>query len=364
MRSATTVSVFFLLLLLIAPAVAGRFNRAVSVGDKVEAWRDLPGVDGRRHSFSDFQDAKLVVHLFTCNFCPCALANEDRISALERDYRNRGVRFVAFNLGKSTADTMEKMKERSKTAGWSFPYLRDDTQQVGRDFGAAVTPHVFVLSPQRTILYMGAIDDSAVDASRAKKHYLRDALDALLAGKKPRLAETRQIGCGIEYAAVQAAKKNAEKKTDDVALRVVDKEGFDKLLAKYRGKVVLVDYWATWCGPCVKQLPHTLELHHKYAKAGLVVVTLSIDEADEQAAVLKFLQGKKMTCVNLLSKYGSDDKTFDLFGIDNGAIPHYQLFDRRGKLADKFAAGDPDAPLEPEAIDLAVKRRLAEKPGE
>lgn len=180
-------------------AVAGKFNRTVDLGDAAPQWSDLPGTDGKQYSLKDFADAKYIVQVFTCNHCPCALACEDRLKSIQKKYGPRGVQVVAMNINGGPLDTMAQMQKRAKERGFNFPYLRDESQAVGAAYGASNTPHVFVLGPDRKIAYMGTIDDSVQDPSNVKKPYLLDALDALLAGQQPRLAETRPVGCSIVY---------------------------------------------------------------------------------------------------------------------------------------------------------------------
>ena len=136
--------------------------------------------------------------VFTCNHCPVARAYEDRLVALHKDYGPKEVQVVAVNVNNIPADRLEEMKKRAKQKGFAFPYLYDSTQKIGRDYGAKVTPHVFVLDNGRKIAYMGAVDDNQ-DSQRVKSHYLRDALDALLAGKPAPKQVTQQFGCGIKY---------------------------------------------------------------------------------------------------------------------------------------------------------------------
>jgi peroxiredoxin len=194
-----TALLVLLTLALAVSAGAGRFNSTLSVGDPAPDWKDLAGVDGKQHSLKDYSQAKYLVLVFTCNHCPCAVASEDRLIQLQRDYADRGVVVVALNVGLSTGDDLDKMSERAQSRQFNFAYLKDASQQTGRDYGASVTPQVFVLDGDRKIAYMGAIDNSVRDASAATKHYLRDALEALLDGKTPRVKETRQNGCAIEY---------------------------------------------------------------------------------------------------------------------------------------------------------------------
>lgn len=170
----------------------------LKIGNAAPNWSDLPGVDGKPHSLFDYRNAELVVMVFTCNHCPVAQAYQDRLIALQKDYQNKGVQIIAVNVNNIPEDRLDKMKERAASKGFSFPYLYDASQKIGRDYGAKVTPHVFVLDKNRKIAYMGAVDDN-LNLDEVKKHSLRDALDALLAGKTPPDTVTQQFGCSIKY---------------------------------------------------------------------------------------------------------------------------------------------------------------------
>jgi peroxiredoxin len=191
----------FVLFLLLVPdlAHAGKFTRVATIGQPAPTFADLPGTDGKQHSLADFKQAKLVVVVFTCNHCPVAASYDARLKQLARDFRERGVQFVAINSSLLEADGLPEMKQRAEQAGFDFPYLLDQRQSVGKAFGAKVTPEVFVLDKDRRFAYLGTIDDDWHDAEQVKHHYLRDALEALLAGKTADPAETRPTGCGIQY---------------------------------------------------------------------------------------------------------------------------------------------------------------------
>ena len=178
---------------------AGKFNKVLGVGDAAPDWADVAGVDGANHSLKDYKDAKVVVQIFTCNKCPVAIAYEDRLVEIARDYKDKGVKLVAINCNNADADKLPKMKERATAKGFTFDYLYDPGQKSGKAFGAKVTPEVFVLDANRKIVYMGKIDDSWESPSDVKKAYLRDAIEAALAGKAPEVTETKAEGCGIGY---------------------------------------------------------------------------------------------------------------------------------------------------------------------
>jgi peroxiredoxin len=171
---------------------------APAIGQAAPDFVGIVGVDDKPHGLADYKDAKLVVLVFTCNHCPVAKAYEDRLVALQKDYQPKGVQLIAVNVNNLPADRLDQMKKRAKDKEFNFPYLYDSTQKIGHDYHAKVTPHVFVLDKDRKIAYMGAVDDSQ-QAGQVEKHHLRDAIDALLAGKKPPEAVTRQFGCGIKY---------------------------------------------------------------------------------------------------------------------------------------------------------------------
>lgn len=186
-------------LLSVSTSWAGKFNKVLSVGDAAPGFKDIQGVDDQKHSLSDYANAKAVVLVFTCNQCPVAVACEDRIIQLQRDYADQGVQVVAISVNNNEEDALPAMKERAASKGFNFPYIHDPTQKVARDYGASVTPHFFLLNQDRQIAYMGLLDDEPLNESAVKSHYLRDAIDAVLAGRQPETSETKQKGCGIRY---------------------------------------------------------------------------------------------------------------------------------------------------------------------
>lgn len=172
--------------------------KALKVGDEAPEWSGIIGIDDKEHGLADYKQAKAIVLVFTCNHCPVAVAYEDRLIALQKDYGPKGVQVIAVNVNNIPADRLDKMKERAKAKKFNFPYLYDSSQKMGHDHGAKVTPHTFVLDKDRKVGYIGAIDNSN-KPDKATKHYVRDALDALLAGKTPPQTETKASGCSIKY---------------------------------------------------------------------------------------------------------------------------------------------------------------------
>ena len=175
------------------------------VGDYAKDFK-LPNIDGKMVSMDSYGDAKGFVVVFTCNTCPYAKAYESRIMDLDKNYAGKGFPVIAINpndVSQQPGDTMDEMKKRSGEKGYSFPYLRDDSQEVAKAFGATKTPHVYVLNKEAAgkykVEFIGAIDDSPNDASDVSETYVEDAINSLLSGSKPEVTEKRAIGCTIKW---------------------------------------------------------------------------------------------------------------------------------------------------------------------
>jgi hypothetical protein len=161
----------------------------------------LPGVDGRDHSLDDYGESELLVLVQSCNHCPYVQAWEGRMVAIQRDYADRGVRLVAVNSNDADrypGDSFEAMQSRARSEAFNFDYLHDEDQSLARALRSERTPEVFVFDRGRRLVYHGAIDDNRDDTA-VTRHYLRDALDALLAGGRPAVAETPAVGCTVKW---------------------------------------------------------------------------------------------------------------------------------------------------------------------
>lgn len=167
---------------------------------------------------------------------------------------------------------------------------------------------------------------------------------------------------------VETSQRSATERSRDagasITLTSVDRQAYDAIISTQEGKVVLVDFWATWCLPCVEQLPHTLELGRRLADRGLVVVTVSCDEPADADQVAQFLTSKKADgAVNLISQFGGSPKSMEAFDITTGAVPFYKLYDRSGELRHTFGI-NPSAKKQYTSadIDAAVKDLLGKRP--
>jgi peroxiredoxin len=176
-------------------------GQGLKIGDAAPDF-DLPGVDGKNHRLGDLRGkASAVVVVISCNHCPYVQAYEDRMIAIQRDYLARGVRFLLINPNddaKYEEDSFEGMVARAKAKGYNFPYLRDESQEVAKAYGAVCTPEVFALDPSLRLRYHGNVDD-AKDGTNIARHHLREAIDDILAARDVRVPETRAFGCSVKW---------------------------------------------------------------------------------------------------------------------------------------------------------------------
>ena len=161
----------------------------------------LEGIDGK-YSLSSFDDNKALIIIFSCNHCPYVQAYEGRIKQIQEDYRGKGVLVVAINSNEDVNypdDSFENMKKRAEGQKFNFLYLRDEDQSVARAYDATHTPEIFLFDRDRKLAFHGKIDDNWQEPNKVQNHYLRNALDELLAGKEISVPETFTIGCTIKW---------------------------------------------------------------------------------------------------------------------------------------------------------------------
>jgi peroxiredoxin len=164
---------------------------------------DLPGVDGRSHSLEEYADATALALVQSCNHCPYVQAWEGRMIELQREYGPRGFRLVAISSNDAESypeDSFEAMRSRAAEQGFNFDYLYDEEQEIARALGAQRTPEVFLFDRDRRLVYHGAIDDSR-DERAVGARYLRDAIEAVLEGTEPPVADTPPVGCTVKWKA-------------------------------------------------------------------------------------------------------------------------------------------------------------------
>ncbi|MBV8808220.1 MAG: redoxin family protein [Acidobacteriaceae bacterium] len=306
----------------------------------------LPGIDGKTHSLHDYDSAKLLVIVFTCNHCPTAQLYESRIKKLVDDYRGKGVALVGIEPNNADAirldelgytdvsDSLEEMKIRAAYRHFNFPYLYDgETQSVSKAYGPQATPHVFIFDQERKLRYQGHVDNNQRE-SLVTHQDARNAIDALLAGKPVPVDHTRAFGCSTKWMSKEADRLAEFKKieAEPVTLELVSAADLTKLRSNPTGKVLLVNFWATWCGPCVHEFPDLETTWHMYRLRDFDMVMVSANMPDEKPAVMKMLERQHASSRNLL--FGSTDTDAMQAAFDpkwQAGVPYTVLLSPDGK---------------------------------
>ena len=307
----------------------------------------LPGTDGQIHRLSDYGSSPILVVVFTCNHCPIAQMFEQRVEKLAADYKDRGVAVVAIQPNdpkalrideldsSDTSDSLAEMKIRVQYKHLTYPYLYDgDTQQVARAYGPQATPHVFIFDQTRHLRYEGRIDDS-YRTELVKTHDARNAIDALLGHKEVAVKHTGAMGCSTKWAEKSADSNRTLEKIEaqPVNLSMVSKQELAKLATNPSRQLMLIDFWATWCGSCVAEFADLEDTLRMYSDRDMSLVTVSVNMPDEKAGVERFLENKHATSRNLL--FDSTDTVAMQEAFDpawDSAVPYTILLSGDGKV--------------------------------
>jgi thiol-disulfide isomerase/thioredoxin len=341
--------------------------KTLEIGAPAPAFK-LQGVDGRWYTLESFAKSKLLAVVFTCNHCPTAQAYEERIKRLVDDYGKKGVALVAISpndeesvrlneLGYTDlSDSFAEMKIRAAHRHFNFPYLYEgDRTGSARAFGPTATPHVFVFDAARKLRYVGRIDDSERE-QYAKTHDLRNALDALLAGQPVKVEKTRAFGCSIKWAGKAASVKEYMAKLAAMPVTVEPAGAADlkALRANASGKLRLVNFWATWCGPCLTEFPDLVTIDRMYRHRNFEFVTVAANFPDEQKAVLDTLVKQQAANRNLIFSDTDKYKLMEAFDPEwNAGIPYTVLIGTDGKYLYQVQGA-----IDPLALKRAIVKSL------
>ncbi|MGB7437999.1 MAG: redoxin domain-containing protein [Candidatus Acidiferrum sp.] len=354
--------------LVVAPAHAGEEGHGpppLAIGAAAPDFC-LPGIDGKTHCLADYATSKVLVIAFTCNHCPTAQLYESRIKQLAADYKDRGVALVAIQPNNPNAvrldemgytdvgDSFEEMKIRAEYRHFKFPYLYDgEDQKIARLYGPAATPHLFIFDGQRKLRYEGRLDNNPREKLVTRRD-AREAIDAILAGKPVAVKKTPSVGCSTKWIYKEEGRKEelAEIDAQPVNIEPASADDFKVLRQNSSGKLRLVNFWATWCAPCVQEMPEVQTMLRMYGHRAFEVVTVSINYPDEQAGALAALKKLHATSRNLI--LGSTDIYTLLGAFDsdwNAAVPYTMLINPNGDVVYKNQG--PIHPLELHRIIIA-----------
>jgi len=266
---------------------------------------DLLGIDGKKHKLAEYTGGEALVVLFTSNHCPTSHSIERRLQKFYDEYKAKGVKLVAINpnhpdgLSKDElgygefGDSYAEMKPYAEKNKWTFDYLYDgDTQSIARAYGCLATPHVFVFDKNLKLRYQGRFDDSRYyDDSTVKSKDCQNAVDAILAGTKVEVELTKPMGCSTKWREKKVLHdaKHEEWAKTPVAVEMIDKAGIAKLRANTSNKYRVINVWATWCAPCVKEFPDLVEISRKFDMRDFELVTISLDKPEDKAKAEAFL---------------------------------------------------------------------------
>lgn len=307
----------------------------------------LPGIDGRDHSLKDYASAKILMIVFTANHCKTAQAYEGRIMQLVNDYKDRGVQVVgiapndpqALSLSElvysDLSDSFEELKIRAAERGFNFPYLYDgENQKVSRAYGPVSTPHVFIFDEERKLRYCGRIDD-AENITKVTKQDARNALDAMLAGKPVPVEKTRTFGCSIKWSEKRAAaaRELAAMEKEPVTLESADVKTIQTLVSNQTPNMLLINVWATTCGPCLVELPELVTMNRMYRNGNFQLVTISADPLERRDKAIKTLLEKQVAARNYIFNGKDLDALANALDAEwQGGLPYTILVAPGGKI--------------------------------
>jgi peroxiredoxin len=299
----TMRQLLWLVLALTVPACGASGPPSLALGAPAPDFT-LPGVDGRTHSLRDYAGSQVLAVVFTCNTCPASQLYEARIRKLQEEYSGKGVAVVAINPNQPRAmrladlgytdvgESLDDMKVRAAHRHNDYPYLSDgETQAVSKQFGVVTTPHIFVFDQARKLQYQGRIDDNARE-ERVSARDARNAIEALLSGRAVSVQRTPVAGCPVKALSNPPGPdaQLAKFESSPVTVEMVGADDLKRLRQNGTGKLLMINFWATWCAPCVSEFPELEATYRMYEGRNLEFITVSVNDPEERPAVLAFLQ--------------------------------------------------------------------------
>ncbi|MEP6950635.1 MAG: redoxin domain-containing protein [Ginsengibacter sp.] len=308
----------------------------------------LPGVDGKTYTLSSFKKAELLVIIFTCNHCPTAQSYEDRIIKLTSDYAGKNVAVVAIMPNDPKAlrldeldfsdlgDSFEDMKTRAREKHFNFPYLYDGkTETTSIAYGPVATPHVFIFDRERKLRYCGRFDDTESHDKIPHSSDARNAVEALLGNKELPVQTTKVFGCSVKWSDKRASVQKSLDKwaMEPVKINTINIAGVKDLLKNNSDKLRLVNVWAIWSGPSIKEFPEFITINRMYRDRDFEFIGISADEPGKRAKVLEFLQKEKASNQNYILSRHDKNKLIEAINPEwHGTLPITMVVEPGGEI--------------------------------
>ncbi len=308
----------------------------------------LKGVDNKMYSQNDFKKHDILVVIFTCNHCPTAQAYENRVNELYSEFKNKGVGFVAISPNSNEAlslaecgysdldDSFEAMQIRAKDIKLEFPYLFDgETSETSMKFGPIATPHVFIFDTERKLRYRGRIDDMESPYETPNSFDTHNALIAMVNGDVVPVEVTKTFGCSVKWPWKDEWTKQLIKSwsEEEVVLKDASKESLSEMMKNNGKNLLLVNVWATYCGPCIMEFSDLVETFRMYQGRGLDFATVSMDRPVSKEKVLKLLNEKQASGMNYFWNGGTSYDAIEIIDPEwQGSLPYTLLVKPGGEV--------------------------------
>lgn len=356
----------------------------LTIGDSAPDF-SLPGIDGNSYTLQDFAGPDVLMVFFTGTHCPVSHGVEERLMTFVKDMADKSFAMVAINPNHSSGlrpdefghtdydETFADSKRYAEDLGWTWPYLYDgDEQLAARAYGCLATPHVFIFDKERKLRYQGRFDDSRYrDPTTVKSPDARNAVEALLAGKPVPVEKTRPHGCSTKWKERSAHVAAEEEKWQaaEVEIAELDAELAKKLRINGTGKVRLINVWATWCGPCVAELPDLTAIARKFSRRNFELITISLDDPSALKKAQTILSQNRAVSSDKLAKTlkaeGRTTNNYIYTGANTdalaaaldpewpGPVPYTLLIDGEGKTLFRQVGK-----IDPETIKQEILKEL------
>ena len=354
-------SYFIIFLLQFFVLFSQKSSETLAIGDYAPFFA-LKGIDDKIYSLKSFEDKDILVVAFIANHCPTSQSYVEKMKKLISRYKDKSLAFVAISPSDSEAlfpeelrfsaftDSFEDMKVYAKNEKFNFPYLYDGgSQVVTRLYGAKATPHFFVFDKQRQLRYQGGFGDGLRKKRAITKSYLFFAINSLLKGDFPRVKWARVLGCSVKWSYKRKTVLNKKKKflNYPVDIQTITQPEISKILANESPNLRLVNFWATWFPPSVKEFSVLSSLLQTYSKRNFDLVTISLDKLEDLKRAKEVLKEYGISIHHKAKKVsvqvGKKTNNFIFLGYDKkfmgsisadwkGDLPYTMLIAPGGKI--------------------------------